>query len=96
MGWFDSFKYVAGVAPNGAPIMRRVKKGNGKGECAAKGHCKEHPTYSQWNRSMPQPLWRTSQFFAEGDVEICKNCKGRIGYLGPVRGPNNDVPPCSC
>lgn len=95
MGLFNSFKYVAGVTTEGKPIMKRVKKGNRQGECNAKGYCKQHQTYTQWS-AIHEPLWKNSQFFAETDIEICNYCGGRKGYLGPVKGPNNEVPECEC
>ena len=51
MGLFSkkSFQYVAGVTPQGKPVMSTVKIGNRKGQCASgEGYCQEHRTLQQW------------------------------------------------
>ena len=52
MGLFGSkksFQYVAGVSPQGKPVMATINIGKRKGECAAGPHgCEQHQSLMRW------------------------------------------------
>ena len=52
MGLFGSkksFQYVAGVTPQGKPVMATINIGKRKGECAAGPHgCEQHQSLRNW------------------------------------------------